>query len=126
MNLLELLRETFMNKYLKVIAALPLGFIAGFLAAFLHQANFKIWITWYWGFLFAVIFILAMLRFSINFAQTKLASILFIAGWLGATLLLSTVSDSGDIVLANDLITKIYLALTVILMGVAAVWPTKN
>jgi hypothetical protein len=115
-----------MNKYLKVIAALPLGFITGFLAAFLHQANFKIWITWYWGFLFAIIFIIVMLRFSVNLAKSKLASILFIPGWLAATLLLSTVSASGDIVLANDLITKVYLALSVILMGVAAVWPTKN
>jgi hypothetical protein len=115
-----------MNKYIKIALALPLGFIAGFLAAFLHQANFKLWITWYWGFVFAIIFLIIILRFSINFAQSKLASVLFIPGWFAATLLLSTASAGGDIVLANDLITKIYLALAVILMGIAAVWPTKN
>jgi hypothetical protein len=115
-----------MSKYIKIASALPLGFMAGFLAAFLHQASFKLWITWYWGFLFAIIFLIIILRFSINFAQTKIASILFIPGWFAATLLLSTASAGGDIVLANDLITKIYLALAVILMGVAAVWPVKN
>lgn len=116
----------FLNKSIKILLAAPIGFAGAFIGAFTHQASFKFFITWYWGFLFAIIFLVVAIRFSNNWANSKLASALFIPGWLGATLLLSTVTNSGDIVLANDLITKIYLALTVILLGVAAVWPVKN
>ena len=116
----------FMLKALKIFSALPVGFAAGFVSAFLHQASFKVLITWYWGFLFAIIFLIITLRFLNNWAKTKLASVFYIPGWLGATLMLSTVTTSGDIVLANDLITQIYLAVAVIFLGITAVWPTKN
>jgi hypothetical protein len=117
---------TFMNKIIKVALALPIGFAAAFVGGFMHQASFKFFITWYWGFLFAIIFLVSTLRFCNNWSKTKLASALFIPGWLGATYLLSTLTKSGDIVLANDLITKIYLAVAVILLGITAVWPVKN
>lgn len=115
-----------MNKFLKSLLALPAGFIVSFLSAFIHQANFKIGITIYWGFFFVLIFLGVSLRFMNNFANTKLAAVFFIPGWFLATLLLATVSRGGDIVLANDLISKVYLALSVITLGVVAVWPVKD
>lgn len=115
-----------MNKLLKSILALPIGLAAGFLAGFLHQTNFKILVTIYWGIVFVLIFLVILLRWNINFAETKLASVFFIPGWFVSTYFLSTFTNAGDIVIANDLISKVYLASAVILMGIAAVWPVKN
>lgn len=115
-----------MNKFIKSSLGLPLGMVAGFLAAFLHQVNFKLFITLYWGFVFTLIFLIYSLRWSINFARTKLAAVFFIPGWFLTTYLLSTFTNAGDIVIANDTISKVYLATAVIFLGIAAVWPAKN
>ncbi len=115
-----------MNKFLKSLVALPAGFAIGFLSAFIHQANFKIGITIYWGFVFALFFLGLSLRFMNNFAKTKVAAVFFIPGWFLATLLLATVSSGGDIVIANDLISRVYLVVAVLTLGVVAVWPVKD
>lgn len=115
-----------MNKFAKSLLALPLGMFAGFIAAFLHQANFKIFITFYWGFIFVLIFLIYLIRWNINYAKTKIAAVFFIPGWFLTTYLLSSFTRAGDIVIANDTISKIYLAAAVIFLGIAAVWPIKS
>jgi len=115
-----------MNKLIKSFFALPIGLAVGFLAAFLHQANFEIFITLYWGFLFVLIFLVYSIRWSIRFAKTKLAAVFFVPGWFLSTYFLSTFTQAGDIVIANEMISKIYLGTAVILLGITAVWPIKN
>lgn len=115
-----------MRNFLKSLIGLPSGFTVGFLSAFIHQAKFNFGVTIYWGFIFVLIFLGVSIRMVNNFANTKLAAVFFISGWFLATLLLAMVSRGGDIVLANDLITKGYLVLAVITLGVVAVWPVRD
>ncbi len=115
-----------MNKLIKSSLGLPLGLVSGFLAAFLHQATFNLFITVYWGLVFVWIFLIYLMRWSINFSKTKLAAVFFIPGWFLTTYLLSTLTNAGDIVIANETISKIYLATAVIFLGIAAVLPVKN
>lgn len=115
-----------MNKLIKSALGLPLGLVAGFLAAFLHQATFNLFITFYWGLMVVWIYLIYLLRWNINFAKTKLSAVFFIPGWFISTFLLSTFTNTGDIVIANEMISKVYLATTVIFLGIAAVLPVKN
>lgn len=116
----------FLNKLLKSTLAFGIGFAAGFLAGFLHQVKFDLFISIYWGFIFSLILLLGLIRWSIRFADTKFAAVFYIPGWFLATYLLSTFTDSGDIVIANELVSQVYLGVSVLLLGIAAVWPVKS
>ena len=123
---MELSKRALMSKLFKSLLALPMGLTAGFLAGFLHQASFKVLVTIYWGIVFVLICLIIVMRWNIKFANTKLAAVFFIPGWFVSTYFLSTFTNAGDIVIANDMISKVYLATGVILMGITAVWPIKN
>ena len=103
-----------------------LGIAVSIVGGFLQAATSKIFITIPWGILlYSFIFL-----YSIRYLRLKTDSRVFVIcygiGWLSIALLMSTKLLAGDLVLTNNLLAKIYLIGSVIVLGAMSTLPLKK
>lgn len=114
------------SKILNLLNALLLGVGVSVVGGFLQAGTFKIFITIPWGlllYLFIFLYTILHLRQTTN---SRIFVISYGLGWLSIALLMSTKLQAGDLVLTNNLLAKIYLLGSVVILGAMSSLPLKK
>jgi hypothetical protein len=114
------------TKISNLLASLLLGIAVSIVGGFLQAATSKIFITIPWGILLYSLIFLYSIRYIILTTKSRIFVITYGIGWLSIALLMSTKLLAGDLVLTNNLLAKIYLIGSVIVLGAMSTLPLKK
>jgi hypothetical protein len=114
------------TKISNLLASLLLGIAVSIVGGFLQAATSKIFITIPWGILLYLFIFLYSIRYIILATKSRVFVITYGIGWLSIALLMSTKLLAGDLVLTNNLLAKIYLIGSVIVLGAMSTLPLKK
>ena len=114
------------TKISNLLASLFLGIAVSIVGGFLQAATSKILITLPWGILLYLFIFLYSIRYIRLTTDSRIFVITFGVGWLSIALLMSTKLLAGDLVLTNNLLAKIYLIGSVIILGAMSTLPLKK
>ena len=114
------------TKISNLLASLLLGIAVSIVGGFLQAATSKILITLPWGILLYLFIFLYSIRYIRLTTNSRIFVITFGVGWLSIALLMSTKLLAGDLVLTNNLLAKIYLIGSVIVLGAMSTLPLKK
>ena len=115
-----------MTKISNFLASLLLGVGVSIIGGFLQAATSKIFITIPWGILLYLFIFLYSIRYIRLTTDSRIFVIIYGVGWLVIALLMSTKLLAGDLVLTNNLMAKIYLLGSVIILGAMSSLPLKK
>lgn len=113
-------------KISNLLGSLLLGVAISIIGGFLQAATSKIFITIPWGILLYLFIFLYSIRYIRNTTDSRIFVITYGVGWLSIALLMSTKLLAGDLVLTNNLLAKIYLLGSVIILGAMSSLPLKK
>ena len=114
------------TKISNLFASILLGVAVSIVGGFLQAATTKIFIIIPWGILlYSVIFLYSIRYIRLN-TDSRVFVISYGIGWLSIALLMSTKLSAGDLVLTNNLLAKIYLIGSVIILGAMSTLPLKK
>jgi len=114
------------TKISNFLASLLLGVGVSIIGGFLQAATSKIFITIPWGILLYLFIFLYSIRYIRLTSDSRIFVITYGVGWLVIALLMSTKLLAGDLVLTNNLMAKIYLLGSVIILGAMSSLPLKK
>jgi hypothetical protein len=114
------------TKISNLLASLLMGIAVSIVGGFLQAATSKIFITFPWGILLYSLIFLYSIRYIILTTKSRIFVITYAIGWLSIALLMSTKLLAGDLVLTNNLLAKIYLIGSVIVLGAMSTLPLKK
>ena len=114
------------TKISNFLASLLLGVGVSIIGGFLQAATSKIFITIPWGILLYLFIFLYSIRYIRLTTDSRIFVITYGVGWLVIALLMSTKLLAGDLVLTNNLMAKIYLLGSVIILGAMSSLPLKK
>jgi type IV secretory pathway VirB3-like protein len=114
------------TKISNLLASLLLGIAVSIVGGFLQAATSKIFITIPWGILLYLFIFLYSIRYIRTTTDSRIFVITYGVGWLSIALLMSTKLLAGDLVLTNNLLAKIYLLGSVIILGAMSSLPLKK
>ena len=114
------------TKILNLLASLLLGIAVSIVGGFLQAATSKIFITIPWGIFLYLFIFLYSIRYIRLATDSRIFVITYGVGWLSIALLMSTKLLAGDLVLTNNLLAKIYLLGSVIILGAMSSLPLKK
>ena len=114
------------TKISNLLASLLLGIAVSIVGGFLQAATSKIFITIPWGILLYLFIFLYSIRHIRLATDSRIFVITYGVGWLSIALLMSTKLLAGDLVLTNNLLAKIYLLGSVIILGAMSSLPLKK
>ena len=114
------------TKVLNLLASILLGIAVSIIGGFLQAATSKIFITIPWGILLYLFIFLYSIRYIRLNTDSRFFVIIFAISWLSIALLMSTKLLAGDLVLTNNLLAKIYLLGSVIILGAMSSLPLKK
>lgn len=114
------------TKISNLLASLLLGIAVSIVGGFLQAATSKILITLPWGILLYLFIFLYSIRYIRLTTDSRIFVITFGVGWLSIALLMSTKLLAGDLVLTNNLLAKIYLIGSVIILGAMSTLPLRK
>jgi hypothetical protein len=114
------------TKISNLLASILLGIAVSIVGGFLQAATSKVFITIPWG----ILLYLFIFLYSIKYVRLNTDSRVFVIsygiGWLSIALLMSTKLLAGDLVLTDNLLAKIYLLGSVIILGAMSSLPLKK
>lgn len=114
------------TKISNLLASILLGIAVSIVGGFLQAATSKVFITIPWGmFLYLFIFLYSIRYVRLN-TDSRVFVISYGIGWLSIALLMSTKLLAGDLVLTDNLLAKIYLLGSVIILGAMSSLPLKK
>jgi hypothetical protein len=114
------------TKISNLLASILLGIAVSIVGGFLQAATSKVFITIPWGillYLFIFLYTILHLRKTTN---SRIFVISYGLGWLSIALIMSTKLQAGDLVLTNNLLAKIYLLGSVVILGAMSSLPLKK
>lgn len=114
------------TKVSNFISSTILGGLVSLVGGFLQAAKTVIIITIPWGIILYLFIFLYAIRYVRQNVNSRVFVIIFGIGWLTIALLMSTKLTAGDLVLSNNLLAKIYLFGSVIILGAMATLPLKK
>ena len=114
------------TKISNLFASILLGIAVSIVGGFLQAATSKIFITIPWGILLYLFIFLYSIRYIILATKSRVFVVTYGIGWLSIALLMSTKLLAGDLVLTNNLLAKIYLIGSVIILGAMSTLPLKK
>jgi hypothetical protein len=114
------------TKISNLFASTLLGIAVSIVGGFLQAATSKIFITIPWGILLYLFIFLYSIRYIILATKSRVFVVTYGIGWLSIALLMSTKLLAGDLVLTNNLLAKIYLIGSVIILGAMSTLPLKK
>jgi hypothetical protein len=114
------------TKISNLIASILLGIAVSIVGGFLQAATSNIFITIPWGILLYLFIFLYSIRYIILATKSRVFVVTYGIGWLSIALLMSTKLLAGDLVLTNNLLAKIYLIGSVIILGAMSTLPLKK
>ena len=114
------------TKISNLLASLLLGIAVSIVGGFLQAATSKIFITIPWGIFLYLFIFLYSIRYTRLATDSRIFVIIYGVGWLSIALLMSTKLLAGDLVLTNNLLAKIYLLGSVIILGAMSSLPLKK
>ncbi len=114
------------TKISNLLASILLGVGVSIIGGFLQAATSKIFITIPWGILLYLFIFLYSIRYIRLTTDSRIFVITYGVGWLVIALLMSTKLLAGDLVLTNNLMAKIYLLGSVIILGAMSSLPLKK
>lgn len=114
------------TKITNLLASTLLGVGVSIAGGFLQAATSKIYITIPWGILVYLFIFLYSIRYIRLTTDSRIFVITYGVGWLVIALLMSTKLLAGDLVLTNNLLAKIYLLGSVIILGAMSSLPLKK
>jgi hypothetical protein len=114
------------TKISNLLASLLLGIAVSIVGGFLQAATSKIFITIPWGIFLYLFIFLYSIRYIRLATDSRIFVITYGVGWLSIALLMSTKLLAGDLVLTNNLLAKIYLLGSVIILGAMSSLPLKK
>ena len=114
------------TKISNLIASILLGIAVSIVGGFLQAATSNIFITIPWGILLYSLIFLYSIRYIILATKSRVFVVTYGIGWLSIALLMSTKLLAGDLVLTNNLLAKIYLIGSVIILGAMSTLPLKK
>lgn len=113
------------NKIIYFIISFFLGVIISLMGGFLQASKSTYLINFPWG----IVVYFIILIFSVNFVRksfrSRLTVLSFSIGWLIITLLMSTRSPAGDLVLTNNYLAITYLITSVIFLATFCTMPIR-
>jgi len=114
------------TKISNLIASILLGIAVSIVGGFLQAATSNIFVTIPWGILLYLFIFLYSIRYIILATKSRVFVVTYGIGWLSIALLMSTKLLAGDLVLTNNLLAKIYLIGSVIILGAMSTLPLKK
>jgi hypothetical protein len=105
------------TKISNLLASILLGIAVSIVGGFLQAATSKVFITIPWGILLYLFIFLYSIRYVRLNTDSRVFVISYGIGWLSIALLMSTKLLAGDLVLTDNLLAKIYLLGSVIILG---------
>jgi hypothetical protein len=114
------------TKISNLLASILLGIAVSIVGGFLQAATSKVFITIPWGILLYLFIFLYSIRYVRLNTDSRVFVISYGIGWLSIALLMSTKLLAGDLVLTNNLLAKIYLLGSVIILGAMTSLPLKK
>ena len=114
------------TKISNLIASILLGIAVSIVGGFLQAATSNIFITIPWGILLYLFIFFYSIRYIILATKSRVFVVTYGIGWLSIALLMSTKLLAGDLVLTNNLLAKIYLIGSVIILGAMSTLPLKK
>jgi hypothetical protein len=114
------------TKISNLLASILLGIAVSIVGGFLQAATSKIFITIPWGILLYLLIFLYSIRYVRATTDSRIFVISYGIGWLIIALLMSTKLVAGDLVLTNNLLAKVYLLGSVIILGAMSSLPLKK
>ena len=114
------------TKISNLLASILLGIAVSIVGGFLQAATSKVLITIPWGILLYLFIFLYSIRYVRLNTDSRVFVISYGIGWLGIALLMSTKLLAGDLVLTDNLLAKIYLLGSVIILGAMSSLPLKK
>ena len=114
------------TKISNLLASILLGIAVSIVGGFLQAATSKVFITIPWGILLYLFIFLYSIRYVRLNTDSRVFVISYGIGWLGIALLMSTKLLAGDLVLTDNLLAKIYLLGSVIILGAMSSLPLKK
>ena len=114
------------TKISNLFASILLGIAVSIVGGFLQAATSKVFITIPWGILLYLIIFLYSIRYVRLNTDSRVFVISYGVGWLSIALLMSTKLLAGDLVLTDNLLAKIYLLGSVIILGAMSSLPLKK
>jgi hypothetical protein len=114
------------TKISNLLASILLGIAVSIVGGFLQAATSKVFITIPWGILLYLFIFLYSIRYVRLNTDSRVFVISYGIGWLSIALLMSTKLLAGDLVLTNNLLAKIYLLGSVIILGAMSSLPLKK
>jgi hypothetical protein len=114
------------TKISNLLASILLGIAVSIVGGFLQAATSKVFITIPWGILLYLFIFLYSIRYVRLNTDSRVFVISYGVGWLSIALLMSTKLLAGDLVLTDNLLAKIYLLGSVIILGAMSSLPLKK
>jgi hypothetical protein len=114
------------TKISNLLASILLGIAVSIVGGFLQAATSKVFITIPWGILLYLFIFLYSIRYVRLNTDSRVFVISYGIGWLSIALLMSTKLLAGDLVLTDNLLAKIYLLGSVIILGAMSSLPLKK
>ena len=114
------------TKISNLLASILLGIAVSIVGGFLQAATSKVFITIPWGMLLYLFIFLYSIRYVRLNTDSRVFVISYGIGWLSIALLMSTKLLAGDLVLTDNLLAKIYLLGSVIILGAMSSLPLKK
>jgi hypothetical protein len=114
------------TKISNLLASILLGIAVSIVGGFLQAATSQIFITIPWGILLYLLIFLYSIRYVRATTDSRIFVISYGIGWLIIALLMSTKLVAGDLVLTNNLLAKVYLLGSVIILGAMSSLPLKK
>ena len=114
------------TKISNLLASILLGIAVSIFGGFLQAATSKVFITIPWGILLYLFIFLYSIRYVRLNTDSRVFVISYGIGWLSIALLMSTKLLAGDLVLTDNLLAKIYLLGSVIILGAMSSLPLKK
>jgi hypothetical protein len=114
------------TKISNLLASILLGIAVSIVGGFLQAATSKVFITIPWGILLYLFIFLYSIRYVRLNTDSRVFVISYGIGWLSIALLMSTKLLAGDLVLTYNLLAKIYLLGSVIILGAMSSLPLKK
>jgi hypothetical protein len=114
------------TKISNLFASILLGIAVSIVGGFLQAATSKVFITIPWGILLYLFIFLYSIRYVRLNTDSRVFVISYGIGWLSIALLMSTKLLAGDLVLTDNLLAKIYLLGSVIILGAMSSLPLKK
>jgi len=114
------------TKIVNLFASILLGIAVSIVGGFLQAATSRLVITFPWGILLYLFIFLYSIRYIRLTTGSRVFVITYGISWLSIALLMSTKLQAGDLVLTNNLLAKIYLLGSVIILGAMSSLPLKK